>query len=177
MSSPLEAERPRKMILLGRVAMSEPSRGRFVLNPASVSGVPRHGPPRKLERLPAPFSRHLSGRALSGHVGIRKGLVQSAQPEDRPPHQVRQGRCRHRRGGRQRGHRQGLQGRHRHLHRGDEGGARERRAGIDANHRDRRVRRPQRDRPAVSDPSLLPASRTARSGTTPSRSSAKPSAR
>ena len=27
---------------------------------------------------------------------------------------------------------------------------------FDANHRDRRVRRPQRDRPEVSDPSLLP---------------------
>jgi hypothetical protein len=31
-------------------------------------------------------------------------------------------------------------------------------AGIDADHRDRRVRRPQRDRSAVPDPALLPAS-------------------
>ncbi len=70
-----------------------------------------------------------------------KVSLQPDQPQDRPPHQIRQGRRRHRRGGRQRGHHQGLQGRHRHLHRGDEGRAREHRAGIDPHHRDRRVRR------------------------------------
>ena len=57
-----------------------------------------------------------------------------------------------------RGYRQGLQGRHRQLHRGDKGGTRERRTGIDADHRDRRVCRPYRDRSALSDPPLLPAS-------------------
>jgi hypothetical protein len=30
-----------------------------------------HGPPRELERLSAPFARHLSRRAVSGHLGIR----------------------------------------------------------------------------------------------------------
>src|SRR5580700_681144 len=51
---------------------------------------------------------------------------------------------------------EGLQGRHRHLYRGDEGGTRERCAGVDTDDRDRRVRRSQRDRPEVPDPSLLP---------------------
>ena len=83
-----------------------------------------HGPPRQLERLPASVARHLSGRAVPGHVGDREDLVQPAQPEDRPPHQVHEGGRRHRRGGRQRGHRQGLRARQGHLHRGDEGGAR-----------------------------------------------------
>src|SRR5689334_22824568 len=58
--------------------------GPFVLNPASVWSSTRHGPPRELERFPASFPRHLSGSALSGHVGIRKGLVQPTQSEDRP---------------------------------------------------------------------------------------------
>jgi DNA end-binding protein Ku len=64
-------------------------------------------PPRQLERLPSPFARHLSRRALSSHIGIREDLIQSAEPENRPPYQIRQGRCGHRRRGRQRGHRQG----------------------------------------------------------------------
>src|SRR5450631_234477 len=143
------------MIPIGKVTLSEPRRAVRLESGISMWS-PRHGPPRQLERLPAPFSRHLSGSALSGHVGIRKGLLQPAQPEDRPPYQVRQSGRRYRRGGRQRRHRQGLQGRHRHLHRGDKGRARERCAGIDPDDRDRRVRRPQRDRPEVSHSTLLP---------------------
>ena len=34
-----------------------------------------HGPPRQLEGLFAPFARDLPGRAVSGHVGYRKGLA------------------------------------------------------------------------------------------------------
>jgi hypothetical protein len=49
-----------------------------------------------LSRRNSVFPRHLSRRSLSGHVGIRKSLVQPAQPEDRPSDQIRQGRCRHR---------------------------------------------------------------------------------
>jgi hypothetical protein len=62
-------------------------------------------PPRQLERLPAPFARHLPSRALSGHVRFRKDQLQPDQPEHRPPHQVRPRRCRDRRGGGQRRHR------------------------------------------------------------------------
>ena len=43
---------------------------RFVLNPATSIWSSSPWPPRQLERLPAPFSRHLSRRALSGHVGV-----------------------------------------------------------------------------------------------------------
>jgi DNA end-binding protein Ku len=65
--------------------MSEPwSAVRLESEPPILLEYRVHGPPRELERLPSPFSRHLSRRALSGHVGIREGLVQSAQPEDRP---------------------------------------------------------------------------------------------
>ncbi|MGY4429685.1 DNA end-binding protein Ku [Bradyrhizobium sp. F1.13.1] len=71
--------------------MSEPSRAVRLESGISI-GVPRHGPPRELERLPASFPRHLSGRALSRHLRIRKGLVQSAEPKDRPSDQVCQGR-------------------------------------------------------------------------------------
>ena len=91
-----------------------------------------------------------------------KVSLQPDQPQDRPPHQIRQGRRRHRRGSRQRRHHEGLQGRHRHLHRGDEGRAREHRAGIDPHHRDRRVRAASRYRQPLSDPPLL--SRAGRQG-------------
>jgi hypothetical protein len=37
---------------------------------------PCHGPARQLERLPAPFSRYLSRRALSGHFRFRKDQLQ-----------------------------------------------------------------------------------------------------
>jgi DNA end-binding protein Ku len=43
-----------------------------------------------LERLLASVSRHLSGRAVSGHLGKREYLVQPAEPEDRPSHLVNQ---------------------------------------------------------------------------------------
>ena len=49
-----------------------------------------------------------------GDLGIREGQLQPDQPQDRAPHQIRQGRCRHRRRSVYRRHRQGLQGRHRH---------------------------------------------------------------
>jgi Ku70/Ku80 beta-barrel domain len=77
--------------------------------------------PRELERLPAPFARHRSDRAVSGPFGIREDLNQRAEPEDLPSDQVFQGGRRYRRGSRRRGYRQGLRGGHRHVRGGDQG--------------------------------------------------------
>jgi len=79
--------------------MSEPSPAIVLESSIGIGEYPRPWSPRELERLFAPFPRHLSGSALSGHIGIRQGLLQPAQPEDRPPHQICQGRRRHRRRG------------------------------------------------------------------------------
>jgi hypothetical protein len=63
-----------------------------------------------LHRRQVDVARRLAARALDlepwvpGHLRIREDLVQPAESQDRTPHQVRQGRRRHRRGGRERGH-------------------------------------------------------------------------
>ncbi len=134
-----------------------------ILGPSSVAFSEfSHGPPRQLERLFAPFARDLPGRPVSGDVGHREGLFQPDQSQDRPSHQICQGRCRHRRGSGRRRHHEGLQDRHRHLHRGVEGRTRRHRAGIDPHHRDRRIRAEDRYRQSLSDPPLL--SRAGRQG-------------
>jgi DNA end-binding protein Ku len=52
----------------------------IVLNPASLSEFPLW-PLANWKGFPAPFVRHLSRLALSGHVGIRKSLLQPTQPK------------------------------------------------------------------------------------------------
>jgi Ku70/Ku80 beta-barrel domain len=73
--------------------MSEPWSGRWSLihPPPSFSEYHVHGPSCQLERLPAFVARHLSGRAVPGHLREREDLVQSAESKDRPPHQVPEG--------------------------------------------------------------------------------------
>src|SRR5258708_2643313 len=67
----------------GRV--SEPTLDRRLESSISYPEFPRHGAPRQLERLPAPFPRHLSRRALPGHFRFRKDQLQPDQPKHRPP--------------------------------------------------------------------------------------------
>jgi hypothetical protein len=62
-SSPLREE----ILLVGKVAMSEPSRA-FVLNPASVLEFPAYGPPALTGKASCVFPRHLTPRRAMGNL-------------------------------------------------------------------------------------------------------------
>jgi hypothetical protein len=79
----------------GRARPPEPRPG---LESRVVLEFPHHGPGGSWKGSRA-FARHLSRRALSGYVGVRKDFVEPAEPKHwppYPPYQVRQGRRRHR---------------------------------------------------------------------------------